>query len=331
MVFKGDVSGYGKGVIRMIDFSNCCIEPLRAYDGANGKKICVLYNNEPYMLKFQSLAKNNPQMHYSNGCLNEHIASSIFHTLNIDTQETKLGMYKGKLVVACKDFCAPGEKIVNFAMIKNACIGSSLSGYGTELSDVLEAIEEQKMYDVQKVKEHFWRMFAADALLGNFDRHNGNWGVVINELTRQARISPVYDNGSCLYPQLTDEQMVQILNSRAEIDNRLYVFPNSALRLDGKKINYCKFLTETDNHDCIEGLQYVDDNLNMSKIESVVKDIPMSSVQRKFYLTMIQERREHIIVKAIQKQKERGNISVSYAEKAPRKKKPIVKEYTPHL
>lgn len=38
MVFKGDVSGYGKGVIRMIDFSNRRIEPLRAYDGANGQK-----------------------------------------------------------------------------------------------------------------------------------------------------------------------------------------------------------------------------------------------------------------------------------------------------
>ena len=250
----------------MIDFTQCDVEPLRVYDGANGKKICVIYNNERYMLKFPALARNNPVMHYSNGCLNEHIASSIYRTLDITTQETILGIYNGKMVVACKDFCNPGDRIVNFAMIKNACIDSSLNGYGTELEEVLQSIEEQNLYDVKEIKEHFWKMFAADAFLGNFDRHNGNWGIIVNELTRETRIAPVYDNGSCLYPQLTDKQMEKILETRSEIENRLYVFPNSALKIDNKKINYYNFLTKTQDIDCIRALQYVTEHISMDKL-----------------------------------------------------------------
>lgn len=55
----------------MIDFTGCQIDSFRAYDGANGSKICVLYQGERYMIKFPSYAKHNPQMHYSNGCINE--------------------------------------------------------------------------------------------------------------------------------------------------------------------------------------------------------------------------------------------------------------------
>lgn len=330
MVFKRNVLRNGKGVKQMVDFSNCEIEPLRVYDGANGKKICVIYNGERYMLKFPALARNNPEMHYSNGCLNEHIASSIYRTLDIETQETILGLYNDKTVVACKDFCDSGERIVNFAMIKNACIDSSLSGYGTELSEVLQSIEEQQLYAVEKIRQHFWRMFVADAFLGNFDRHNGNWGIIVNELTRDTRIAPVYDNGSCLYPQLTDTQMEKILHCRAEIESRLYVFPNSALKINNKKINYYEFLTETKNMECIQGLQYVAEHLNMDKIENVIKNTPMSMMQEQFYLTMLKERKEHIISKAYQIQKERGNI-VSAEEKSIGKRKRVVKEYVPRI
>ena len=120
-------------------------------------------------------------------------------------------------------FCATGERIINFGMIKNQCIDSEHGGYGTELKSVLEAIETQQLYDPITLKKHFWKMFVVDALLGNFDRHNGNWGVIVNEQTMKSRIAPVYDNGSCLYPQLTDEQMEAIIKDRKEIENRLYV------------------------------------------------------------------------------------------------------------
>ena len=51
----------------------------------------------------------------------------------------------------------------------------------------------------------------ADALLGNFDRHNGNWGILVDEESQTAEIAPVYDCGSCLYPQLGAHEMQAVL------------------------------------------------------------------------------------------------------------------------
>ena len=55
-------------------------------------------------------------------------------------------------------------------------------------------------------------MFIADALVGNFDIHNGNWCFLINEELKKVEIAPIYDCASCLYPQLTDEKISGIIN-----------------------------------------------------------------------------------------------------------------------
>ena len=55
-------------------------------------------------------------------------------------------------------------------------------------------------------------MFIGDCFVGNFDRHNGNWGFLINESLKQIEIAPIYDCASCLYPQLTDERIKKIID-----------------------------------------------------------------------------------------------------------------------
>lgn len=46
----------------MIDFTNCRVIPGRAYNGANGSKIAVDYNNEVYMLKFPPSGVGKPHL-----------------------------------------------------------------------------------------------------------------------------------------------------------------------------------------------------------------------------------------------------------------------------
>ena len=46
----------------MIDFTNCRVIPGRAYNGANGSKIAVDYNNEVYMLKFPPSGVGKPTL-----------------------------------------------------------------------------------------------------------------------------------------------------------------------------------------------------------------------------------------------------------------------------
>ena len=124
----------------MIDFTNM---PTRkkAYGGANGSKLSVMYNGELYMLKLPMHALKNPNLSYTNSCTSEFLGCHIFNMLGVEAQETLLGEYEyhGKIrtVVACKDFTSPGMTIVDFASVKNQIIDSASNGYGTELADVV--------------------------------------------------------------------------------------------------------------------------------------------------------------------------------------------------
>ena len=163
----------------MIDFTNCKIIPGRAYNGANGSKIAVEYRGEAYMLKFPPSAEKKPTaLSYTNSCISEHLASTIFNLLDVKAQETMLGTYtvkgKVKVVCACKDFTVGGKRLFDFCSIKNTILDSDTGGSGTELEDIVDTLGKQQFVLPALLQEHFWDMFVVDALLGNFDRHNGN-------------------------------------------------------------------------------------------------------------------------------------------------------------
>ncbi len=231
----------------MIDFTQCEVNKFRAYGGANGNKINIRYQGEGYMLKFPPVPTRSKTISYTNSCISEYLACHIFELLGIKAQETLLGTYtdqrgREKLVVACKDFTEGGKRLMEFAQLKNACINSEQSGYGTDLRDILQAIEEQTLIPAGQLKAHFWDMFIADALLGNFDRHNGNWGILVDEENQAAEIAPVYDCGSCLYPQLGAHEMQAVLDDEREIKRRIYEYPTSAIMNGGAKISYPRFI-----------------------------------------------------------------------------------------
>ena len=66
----GNISEWRKK--RMIDFTNCEKNNFKYYGGKNGGKICVIYNNENYMLKFPSINEGISEHGYSNSCISEY-------------------------------------------------------------------------------------------------------------------------------------------------------------------------------------------------------------------------------------------------------------------
>ncbi len=62
----------------------------------------------------------------------------------------------------------------------------------------MDVIDENKMINSDETKKKFWDMFIIDALIGNTDRHNGNWGFLVNTEMNEIKFSPIYDCGSCL-------------------------------------------------------------------------------------------------------------------------------------
>lgn len=284
-----------------IDFTGCRRIPGRAYNGANGKKIAVEYNGNQYMLKFPPSGAEKPtELSYTNSCFSEHIASSIFNILDIQAQETMLGTFevggKIKIVCACKDFTVGGRRLFDFCSIKNTVLESESGGSGTELSDIIDTIEKQQYVSPKDLLDHFWDVFLVDALLGNFDRHNGNWGFLFDDITGTAEVSPVYDCGSCLLPQADETIMQQVLTQEEALNARVFQFPTSAIKKNGKKLNYYDFLMSTENTGCNEALQRIVPRINMEKIKGFIEKVPyISDLQRQFYMTYIAARYEKIL------------------------------------
>ena len=180
----------------VIDFTDLK-KRKKIYAGANGNKISVIYEGEQYMLKFPPQAKLNKGMSYSNSCFSEYLGCQIYESIGIPVQKTLMGVYtvkgKQKIVVACGDFTEPGVSLQDFASLKNRMIDSERQGYGTELIDILQTIDEQTLVDRDSLLERFWDMFIVDAFIGNWDRHNGNWGFLYDDSTDEMTLAPVYD------------------------------------------------------------------------------------------------------------------------------------------
>lgn len=294
----------------MIDFTNA-VQKNKTYAGANGSKISVLYNGEQYMLKFPPFPTINKEMSYTNSCISEYIGCKVFESVGIPVQETVIGTYtskgKEKVVVACKDFTSQGITLQDFASLKNRIIDSERNGYGTELADILSTIDEQTAMDSETLKTRFWDMFIVDALIGNWDRHNGNWGFLYNNATDEVTLAPVFDCGSSLYPQADEDLMKKILSDKNELNHRIFDIPLSAITYNGKKINYFKFLSEGKFPDCNKALKQIASRIDMKKIYEIIDNTPtITELQKEFYKTMLTARKERIIDFSLNKLKEKS-------------------------
>lgn len=296
-----------------VDFTNL-VRKNKTYAGANGSKISVVYNGDTYMLKFPPQARKNKDVSYSNSCFSEYIGCKIFESIGIPVQEVILGTFttdRGieKIVVACRDFTTPGRMIQDFASLKNQIIDSEQNGYGTELEDIRETFEQQTAVDPIELKRRFWDMFIADALIGNWDRHNGNWGFLYDPITDRNELAPVFDCGSSLYPQADDQIMQKVLSNPDEMKTRVYDIPTSAIRENNIRINYYVYISSLKNSDCNAALIRIAPKIDLKKINSIVNETPfLTELQKKFYKTMLKERYKRIIEPAYKKLTKRESV-----------------------
>lgn len=275
---------------------------FRAYGGVNGIKKGVLFKGNPYMLKIEHNGKKN-------SILSEYISSKVYSMLGIPTQEVILGKIydneREKLCVACKDFKEKDEYLYEFLNIKNSVLmENSSNGFSTELIELLEAIDRQNFCPSNEVRKRFWTMFVVDAYLGNFNRHNGNWGFLVNEKTGTKQLAPIFDCASCLYPEFTDEQLQDFLNVPNKLEKGIYTFPKSVIKQNEEKINYHEFFQTTLNDDCLEAVKKMIPKIEKKsdEIKDFINGIEvLTSVRKQFYIQILKMRREKILQPALKR------------------------------
>ncbi|MBP3596294.1 MAG: HipA domain-containing protein [Clostridia bacterium] len=273
----------------MIDFTEC-IEELNNYKGSEKKKTLV-YDNKKYLVKFPDpVREKNKNISYINNAFSEYVGSNVFKLVGFETQNTILGTYiynkKQKIVCACEDFTDGNHVLYEF---ENLALSTNPDKkIETELSDILEVIEEAKMMIPDDTKEKFWDMFIIDSLIGNTDRHNGNWGFLVNARSSKVEFAPIYDCGSCLNPMLEDAQMENL--NEIELKN-LAINCYSCIKENGKKINHITYIKSMKNQECNEAIYRVFEKINIEEINKFVDEIPiMSNIRKQFYKRIIKLR-----------------------------------------
>ena len=280
----------------MIDFTNA-IEEMNNYKGWEKKK-ALIYNNKKYLVKFPDpVREKNKNISYINNAFSEYIGSNIFKICGFKVQNTILGKYnyngREKIVCACEDFTNDESILYEF---ENLALSTNPDKkIETELNDIMEVIEENKMINKKETKEKFWDMFVIDSLIGNTDRHNGNWGFLLNKTTGKVEISPIYDCGSALNPILEDEEIEKI--NETELKN-LAINSYSCLKENGKKVNYMTYIKQMKNEACNMAIQRLFLNINMDEINKFIDNVEAMSITRKEFYKKIIEKRYEIIKEA---------------------------------
>lgn len=289
----------------MIDFSNAT-EEFNNYKGSEKKKT-LIYNGKKYLVKFPDpIREKNKNISYINNAFSEYIGSNIFKMIGFETQNTILGKYnyngKEKIVCACEDFTSDDSELFEFEGL--ALSTNPDKKIDTDLSDIIDVIEECKMINSSDTKLKFWKMFVVDALIGNTDRHNGNWGFLVNKKTKKVTFAPIYDCGSCLNPMIEDKE-IESLND-TELKN-LAINCYSCLKEDGKKINYMAYIRSMKNDNCNDAVKEIFLQININQIKEFIDEISYISEERKaFYLNIIEQR--YNIIKTVYKSLTKCNI-----------------------
>lgn len=274
----------------MIDFTNA-IEEFNNYKGSEKKKT-LIYNNKKYLVKFPDpVREKNKNISYINNAFSEYIGSNIFKIAGFKTQNTILGKYeykgKEKIVCGCEDFTDNNHVLYEF---ENLALSTNPNKkIETEITDIMEVLEESNaLINTKKVKQIFWKMFVIDSIIGNTDRHNGNWGFLINKETDEIEFSPIYDCGSCLNPILEDEQIASI--NETELKN-LATNCYSCLKENGKKVNYMSYIKQRKNEECNQAILEIFNNINLKQVENFINEIScISQIRKDFYNNIIKQR-----------------------------------------
>lgn len=276
--------------MEFFDFTNCKLS--KKFYGGSEKKIGIVFGDSLFMLKFQ---KKTP-FGLRNNIISEYLGSHIYQMLGFTCHDTFLGIYKGENVVACKDFMTNGYQFVPFNDVGESTIEEDKEEYQYTYDDIVELLQaNKKLTNVEETVSSFFEMYIVDALIGNFDRHGANWGFLKKD--NQYSLAPVFDNGSCLFPNLNDEdEMLKIINDEEQIDLRVYKFPTSQIKLNNNKSSYFEVIFSLQFEEINKALIKIYPMINLGKIFNLIDDISViSDIHKTFYKTMIKNRYEKII------------------------------------
>ena len=278
----------------------------RVYGGRGGKKVAGKIVNDYYLIKMpnnlttrSARPNENIEIPYNNSPISEYIGSHVYEIIGMKVHETYLGIRNGKVAVACKDFRKDGEILQHFSEIKvsfgnNNEFDENTNGNGSHLSSILNVVRNSnnfKNLDID-AEEFFWKMFVVDFLIGNIDRNNGNWGTLKNEITKEKRMAPVFDNGNCLNNLISDNQIKDVIDN-----NKFDIYLNNQQSFfvddNEKPINMYELMRSGKEVKLSEAIKLIVPKIDIDRIKEMINEISestISNIRKIYYITLIEKR-----------------------------------------
>lgn len=218
------------------DFSNYKLDTT-VLDGVNNKVVVIdTISNDKYILKFgrYNLESGERTKDY----ISEYISCKIAKQLGYSVQEVELGYFNGKECVAIKHFGTIPTTFrgLGYSTLNDEILHSRDVRYS--LDWLLKIVITDKFGISQKEYEQWvWKVFILDMFIGNYDRHEGNWGFLTKNNKKVP--SPLYDMGASLF--IKEMQSVKDWDN-GKIKNEIETRMRSSILIDGKKRGYFRIL-----------------------------------------------------------------------------------------
>lgn len=155
-------------------------------------------------------AEKNNEYRKSTELASEKIAHEIAKKLGYKSAEIELAKdQEGKLCILNYDFLGTDQTLVEFV---------------SEASIDPDNDDRRKKYTIQNIKNtlekidkklylEFIKLQIFDALIGEGDRHEENWGYIRSGISKDIIFAPFYDNGDSLMHNIPDEKIKEYQNN----------------------------------------------------------------------------------------------------------------------
>lgn len=289
--------------MQIIDISNVP-KNSKTYNG-NTRKHGITVEGIDYIVKFP---KDNDMSVFC-----EYVASNLIRSLDVPCHEVTLGIYKGILVNIIKDFTSGTEiSLHSFKDTKQSSEDTEIGDKEYTYEDVIYLIDKHlkmTVADKMEAKKQFWKMFICDAIIGNRDRHWGNWGYIkLNKPNEGYKFAPLYDNGAGLYPGVNKviEQYISGDTRKKFLYDRVYIVPASLFKIRRPDRLYRSNYAEMFNDLRINKLFAEQVALFKSRVSyeqvfeciyNICRDLPLNAEYRRFYIEIVTMRYMCIVLR----------------------------------
>lgn len=257
-----------------------------------------------------------PKTEYTGDFWAEKLAHEIGTLIGIETAKTELGRYDGNLgSFSYYVLLDEGEYLLEGHTI----IGDILD-FNTS-SEIYEQIGRK--YNIQLLEEVladkfqlFLKVIVFDCLIGNTDRHHGNWAFISDDSGTWLRLSPLYDNGSSLCYLERSNRITLMMKDKTMLEAALFTKSKSQIGLGDKRpanhFGMLSYICTKYNHNVrliMEDIERAATNEAISKLAYQLPDVVIDSNVKDFVKQFLTKRRDRMldIFKKVELERGLGN------------------------